>query len=83
MSDSENSSSDSFEKSNFSRESDSQENLSYSVAGGMYTPYTGDPLAKHQRRDNDHGDEGEKDKDGLLPYDLEQRFSGELSVESW
>ena len=82
MSDSENSSSDSFEKSNFSRESDSEENLSF-VTGGMYTPYSGEPLAKHQRRDNGNSDEGEKDKDGLLPYDLEQRFSGELSVESW
>ena len=49
----------------------------------MYTPYTGEPLAKCQRRDDGHGDKGEKDEDGLLPYDLEQRFSGELSVESW
>ena len=54
----------------------------YYVFNGDFAPYQGEPLASSEDEDSNGGGEDE-DEDGILPSVLEQRFEGQVPLDSW
>lgn len=55
----------------------------YYVFNGDFAPYQGEPLASSEDGDSNGGGEDEEDEDGILPSVLEQRFEGQVPLDSW
>ena len=53
----------------------------YYVFNGDFAPHQGEPLASSEDGDDDGGED--KDKDGILPSVLEQRFEGQVPLDNW